>query len=194
MEPTSLTIANVQYGGIEVLIKVKGIAAHGATPEKGINAIEKCIEFINELKKLENIIASVQFISGGNEEDYAIPDSCSARIELLFKPCIKAEKVLQSIKQLCSNDISFIIKDIYDGFESKDTAKLIAKAIKSAGLKIKFSEMPSWSDAINLYLNGCDPVIFGPGELFLCHTQNERIKLKDIELATKVLVILNKLV
>ena len=194
MEPTNLTIANVQYGGLELRMKVKGLAAHGANPEKGENAIEKCIEMINELKKLKDAVASVQFINGGNEEDYVVPDICEMRVEFLFKPDVRAERIMEKIREICSDRTELTVKEIYDGFISGDVAKLVEQAVKEAGLKVIFSEMPSWSDAVNLhYLANCDTVSFGPGQLHLCHTRNEHVRLRDIELAANVLIALNSL-
>ena len=194
MEPTNLTIASRHYGGLEIRIKVEGVAAHGANPEKGENAIEKCIEIINELKKIEEATLSVQFMHGGHEDHYAIPESCEARVEFLFKPQIKTEKVLEKVREVCYGKAELIVKEFHDGFLSRETAKILQEAMRKAGLKAKFSEMPSWSDAVNLHhLAGCDAVSFGPGELHLCHTDRERVRLKDIELAAEVLIKLNSL-
>ena len=194
MEPTDLTIANSHYGGLEIRMDVKGIAAHGANPEKGENAIENCIEIIKEFKKIREAMVSVQFMHGGHKENYVIPESCKARIEFLFKPHIKAENVLEKIKAICLGNAELNVKEIYDGFLSYETASLLEEAVKKVGLEARFSDMPSWSDAVNLYhLAGCDAVSFGPGELYLCHTRRERVRLKDVELAAEVLVALNSL-
>ncbi|MCD6465936.1 M20/M25/M40 family metallo-hydrolase [Candidatus Bathyarchaeota archaeon] len=194
MEPTNLTIANVQYGGLELLIETGGVASHGATPEKGENAIERCVEIINRLKELKEAIVSVQFINGGKRDDFAIPDSCEMRVEIMFKPNVKAEKILEKVNQICFNKAKIFVKEIYDGFISGEVTKLVEQAITLTGLEVKFSEMPSWNDSINLReLANCDTVVFGPGELYLCHTKNERVKLRDIEIASETLVKLNKL-
>ncbi len=194
MEPTNLTIANVQHGGLEARIRVRGVAAHGANPEKGENAIEKCIKMIEKFKELKDVTVSVQFIKGGSEEDYVIPENCEMRVEFMFKPHVKAEEVLANVKQICSNRTELTVKEIYNGFISRETANLLRQAMEKAGLKTVFSEMPSWNDAVNLhYLAGCDTVSFGPGELYPCHTRNERVRLKDIESAAEVLIALNSL-
>ncbi|MCD6469234.1 M20/M25/M40 family metallo-hydrolase [Candidatus Bathyarchaeota archaeon] len=195
MEPTYLKIANVQHGGLEARIRVRGLAAHGSTPEKGENAIEKSIRMINRLMKIENARVSVQYIKGGNMEYYVIPEEAEMRIEFTFKPNVKAESILREIKRMCSNaELELTVKEMHNGFVSDKVTKLLANALQKSGLEIRFFEMPSWTDAINLhYLAGCDAVTFGPGELHLCHTKNERIKLKDIDLAAKVLVALNDL-
>ena len=54
--------------------------------------------------------------------------------------------------------------------------------------------MRSWTDAINFREAGWDVVVFGPGELHLCHTERERIKIDDILKAKDVLVALNEII
>jgi len=192
MEPTNLTVANVQYGGLEVNITVKGKAAHGSTPWMGLNAIEECMKLLNEFKKLENVKVSIQQISSGSKE-YAIPDECEVRIEFLFKPEIKANNFHGKLKSIGPERTEIEVKDIYDGFISGEVAVLLKKALEKVGVETRFSEMPSWNDSVNLHLIGCDTVVFGPGELFCCHTSEERVRLKDIEIAAEALVALNDL-
>ncbi|MEM2903360.1 MAG: M20/M25/M40 family metallo-hydrolase [Candidatus Bathyarchaeia archaeon] len=195
MEPTNLTIANVHYGGLEVFLEVSGISSHGSCPDKGENAIEKCIELIGTMRKLNKAKISTQFIMGGNREDYVIPDHCIARVNFQFAPSIKVEELLGEVNAICQGRAKVTVKECFNGFISGETTNILVKALKAAGLKVAFSEMPSWTDAINLYhLAACDAVVFGPGELSQCHTKNECIRLKDIEDAARVLIELNKAV
>ncbi len=53
-EPTSLKIFPIQQGSIWFRLKVKGKQAHGGTRYEGINAIEKAMAVMNQLKKLED--------------------------------------------------------------------------------------------------------------------------------------------
>lgn len=195
MEPTNLTIANVHYGGLEMFLEVSGASSHGSCPDRGENAIEKCIELISTMQKLNKAKISIQYIMGGNREDYVIPDYCIARVNFQFMPSIKVEKLLEEVKTLCQGRARITVKECFDGFISGETTEVLAKALKAAGLRVVFSEMPSWTDAINLYhVAACDAVVFGPGELSLCHTKNECIRLKDIEDAARALIELNRTV
>ncbi len=196
MEPTNMRIANVQYGGLELKVKAKGVSAHGAVPKMGDNAIEKCITAAHSLlTNIKDAIISVQYIKGGDPEDYVVPDECEMRIELFFNPDAKAELVLARVKELFpQNEFEVTVKEAYDGFVSSRASALLEKAMKKLGCQIEFSDMPSWTDAVNLYRYAdCDSVIFGPGELHLCHTKYERVRIKDVELAANVLITLNTL-
>jgi acetylornithine deacetylase/succinyl-diaminopimelate desuccinylase-like protein len=147
-----MRIANVQYGGLELRVKAKGVPAHGATPEMGSNAVEKCIiAAYNLLTSIKDAVVSVQYFKGGDPEDYVIPDECEMRFELFFKPEVKAESMLTRVKGLLpQNGFEIIVKEAYDGFISRRTSALLEKAMKKVGCQIEFSDMPSWTDAVNL--------------------------------------------
>lgn len=84
------------------------------------------------------------------------------------------------------------IIEAVDGFYSKEIAEILAKAIKNAGFSPEYTTMPSWTDACNL-AKKLDVTVWGPGELCDCHTAREKVNLKEIEIAKKVLLELNKL-
>lgn len=72
-EPTDLRLCTVQYGYIEMRVRVLGRSIHGATPLMGENAIGRMIEVLKHLKDLpllrlrgENKPAmNIGFIRGG---------------------------------------------------------------------------------------------------------------------------------
>ena len=51
-EPTNNEVMNGSKGLLEFKIDFQGKSVHSSNPENGINAIEKCIKFLEELKKL----------------------------------------------------------------------------------------------------------------------------------------------
>ncbi|MEM2578219.1 MAG: M20/M25/M40 family metallo-hydrolase [Candidatus Bathyarchaeia archaeon] len=196
MEPTNMAIANVQYGGLELKVEVRGRGAHGAYPEIGENAIEGCIEAMRRLKGINGAKVSVQYIRGGDPDDFVIPDKCEARIEILFKPHLTATNILSKVREiLCSSNINLTVIDAYNGFISSRAPKILEDAMRSIGYRVEYTEMPSWTDAVNLHeIAGCDTAIFGPGELYACHTKWERVRIKDVNVAADILVALNNLV
>ncbi|RLF67479.1 MAG: peptidase M20 [Thermoplasmata archaeon] len=193
MEPTSLNVASTHYGSLEVIVRARGISAHGAHPEKGINAIEECIKFYYHVKSIPGIMSSMQMIRGGSDE-LVIPERCEGRIEVLFPPEIKSRDVIGAIVRGISHTISIEIKDSYDGTYSRRVDRLLEKALMSIGLIPKRAVMKSWTDALNLAKVGCDVVVWGPGELYRCHTEKERVSIDEIVIAKRALVALNKIV
>ncbi len=55
-EPTNNEMMNGSKGLLEFKIDFKGKSAHSSNPENGINAIEQCMEFLEELKKFHNTL------------------------------------------------------------------------------------------------------------------------------------------
>jgi acetylornithine deacetylase/succinyl-diaminopimelate desuccinylase-like protein len=199
MEPTDLKIAKVHYGSLEIIVDVKGLSAHGSTPNMGVNAIEIALDLINDIKGL-GYDFSVQEIVGGSTE-YVIADRCKFRLDFPIPPHLDVERVESDVKRLIellesktmeSVSCDLIVTEKSNGFVSGDVCEVVEKAIEMAGLKSEHCVMPSWTDAINLNSAGWDVVVFGPGELHLCHTDRERVRVKDILRAKDVLVALNE--
>ncbi len=190
MEPTELRIANRHYGCLEVELDVKGESAHGAYPDRGVNAIEKALKCIEEVRRL-NYLYLVQRIEGGGYE-YVVPDNCSLRLDLLIPPEDDVDSVEKKLYDLFGDKMTVVEKA--NGFFSGDITSLLERAVVKAGLRVEYTEMRSWTDAINLKEGGWDVVVFGPGELHLCHTEKERVKVEDIVKAKDVLVALDEVI
>jgi len=190
MEPTGLKIASRHYGCLEIDVEVFGESAHGAYPEKGVNAIERALELILSLKRLGyNFL--IQKIEGGSYE-YVVPDRCSLRIDFPVPPEKSVEDLEIEVERLLRGT-NYTVVEKSNGFVSGEVCGLLEKAIERAGLTIEYTEMKSWTDAINLKEGGWDVVVFGPGELYLCHTEKERIRIEEILRAKDVLVALDNI-
>ncbi len=189
MEPTDLKIASKHWGSFELIVEVKGKEAHGAFPEAGINAIEKALELYNQLKGLAFKINPLK-INGGSEE-YIIPNTCKVKFEIFLKPEEKLHDYLEKI-YFIKNFGKYEIDHAYDGYISKEIVCYLEKALKMSNLPVSYTEMKSWTDALNLK-EKFDVVVWGPGELEICHTKEEKIKIEDIKKAVEVLINLNSL-
>ncbi len=194
MEPTSLKIANVHYGSLEVIAEFRGTPSHGSMPEFGESAIDLAIDAVMRLKKAINepVKFFIQEIKGGGDE-YAIPERCSLRIDFVFPPSVQLSDLKKMVLDLLENaEVRIVEED--DGFISNDVVSLLENAIRRVGFDVRYGEMPSWTDAINLKKAGWDVVVFGPGELCYCHTERERIAIDEILKAKEILIALNDIV
>lgn len=185
MEPTNLKIASKHLGCIEADLTFKGIASHASMPEHGANAIEKAINAYLQLSKKFKV--SILRIEGGSYE-YVIPDRCTLRFDFLLEP----NQLSSAMEELRKIDAEITILEAVDGFYSGKVAEIIEKAIRNSGFEPEFAVMPSWTDACNL-AKKFDVVVWGPGELSDCHTVREKVDLKEIEVAKKVLWKLNEI-
>ncbi len=193
MEPTELKVATRHYGCLEVDFEVEGEEFHGAFPDLGISTIDRFIAFYQKIKDLGGK-SYVRKIEGGSDA-YVIPAECRGIIEFIFPPEIKKEELEERILEISKIfEIKVSFKDAYDGFELEGRAfDFLSRAIELTGGKVIKTEMPSWTDAVNLYEHGWDVVVWGPGSLPKCHTPEEKINLEEIEGAKRVLISLNSL-
>ena len=193
MEPTSLTIAYRHYGSLEIIVDVKGVSAHGSTPEHGENAIEKAMELVEKMKVSNVGEFIVQEIAGGGWE-YTVPSLCKVRLAFTFPPEVKLEDVKHKALKVAENYGEVKVTEEYEGFIARGRAlKILEKAVSKTGIKPNRSAMRSWTDAINLKAAGWDVVVWGPGELQYCHTERERIAPSEVVEASKVIISLNEL-
>jgi acetylornithine deacetylase len=192
MEPTDFRIAVDHYGGIDVSVNIKGKASHGSYPEYGINAIDKAIEMTKKLNELK-LPGKMSFIEiRGGDGQHVIPEECFLRIDFALPPKIKAEEFFTLVEGTLKEYGDFKIEEFYDGYE-EDSFDLFEEALKRSDVSADYVEMHSWTDAINLKNAGWNAIVWGPGELYRCHTPLERVKLQEIEKASRVLVNFNEI-
>ncbi len=112
-EPTNNEIMNGSKGLLEFKIDFKGKSAHSSNPENGINAIEQCMEFLEELKNFYNTLKletdnrfnipyttmNIGKVEGGKSINI-VPNSCTTYIDFRV---IKEEhriKIIETINSL----------------------------------------------------------------------------------------------
>ncbi len=156
-EPTNNKILNASKGLLELKITFKGIPSHSSKPDEGINAIEECIEFINNLKKYykklkEKIIDSkyttmnIGVINGGKSINI-VPDSC---------------EVLIDFRTISKNQNKNIIKKINKLIYNKATCEIInnINPFSNSNEKINMSDFiteASFIKSENKYILGIGP-------------------------------------
>jgi|Deesub1362B_J571_1020462.scaffolds.fasta_scaffold00013_172 acetylornithine deacetylase len=190
MEPTELKIAREHYGSIEILLKVRGTSSHASYPEYGDNPIEKSLRVLRDLQKLP-VKSVVKMIRSGDER-HRIPDLCEMSFEFLIPPEKKTQDILKEIEEILKEYGEFDVVEASQGFK-EEPFEILETALKKCGIKVEYSLMKSWTDAVNLKKEGWKTVVWGPGELQFAHTERERIKVEEILKAKKVLIKLNEL-
>lgn len=188
MEPTDLKIASRHYGNFELYVEIFGKEAHGAYPEKGLNAIHLFFQLYQKLLERGFKINPLRIEAGDGL--YVIPAKCKVRFEIFLYPEEKIEEHIKKLEFLKEYG-TFKLDHLYEGYISKEITYFLEKALRQSGLSVGYTEMKSWTDALNLKKR-LDVVVWGPGDLTKCHTEEEFIKIKDIELAAKTLANLNR--
>jgi len=80
-EPTNLNIYRGHRGRMEMMVKFKGVSAHGSAPERGDNAIYKASRVALEIEKLHDRLKYDEFLGKGSvtisEFKSGAPSQCS---------------------------------------------------------------------------------------------------------------------
>lgn len=187
MEPTELKIASRHFGNFEVMVDVEGKEVHASLYEAGENAIEKALELIREFKS--KMKANVLEITGGGGI-YVVPGTCKVRLEVFLEPGEKLKHYFRELEFLRRFG-KYRIENAYEGYISGDIVKYLEEALKNSNIQPLHTSIRSWTDALNLK-SRFDVVVWGPGELVHCHTEEERIGISEIRKAIEVLLKLSE--
>lgn len=196
-EPTNLNIGIAEKGLLWVTLKVSGKAAHGSTPEEGINAIEGSLHVIPKLygclidKKnplLGQSTLNIGKIKGGTKIN-VVPDYAELELDFRLIPEHNPEYVIDKLREIKYDPyiIDFEITNRLPALQT-DLNHPFIKNLKRISNK-EIIGLPYATDAARLIdLDNPVPfVIFGPGNPQNVHTSNESIKLDQVFLATNYL-------
>lgn len=176
-EPTNNEIMNGSKGLIELKVEFKGKSAHSSDPEKGINAIEKCIKFFDELKrfydnlKLETdnrfeipyTTMNVGKIDGGKSINI-VPNKCIIDIDFRVINNEHKIKIFEEVNRLKAK-YQFEYKII------NDIKPFITKSEKSK--TTNFITEASFIQSKNRYILGAGPIN--------AHAVNEYITIESLD-------------
>ena len=173
-EPTNNEIINSSKGLLDLKVIFKGLTAHASTPEEGINAIDKCITFINELnnyytdlkKEIINnnsLTMNIGKINGGRYSNI-VADTCEVSIDFRTVSKNQNKEIIKKIKSLIKDDTLEVISNI-DPFISNSEINMS-----------NFLTEASLIDSKNRYILGLNNN---------AHKKNEFITKESIELLEK---------
>lgn len=200
-EPTDLKLCTAQYGYVEVRLRTHGRSAHGATPEWGVNAIERMTRALEHLRRLpmlwegeERPALNVGIIRGG-EDSWIVPHLCEADILISTPPELPTSHVVEELRRHLSElgDISpeLEVLEMDEGYRlslQEPIVRLMAESIRRVLGCVEYSAARSWTDANTLFNYGGIPtVVYGPGELHRAHSALEGVRIRDVALCARVL-------
>lgn len=178
-EPTSCKLALGSKGALRYELIASGRMAHSAYPELGESAIEKLLDALERVRKIEWPVhpilgpstLNIGTITGGRAPN-VVPDMAKAEllIRLVDDPApVRAavaaacEGLVEAREQLC---IPAILMESRPGFET-DVMKYT-------------TDIPAFGGAWG------KPLLLGPGTIHVAHTSQERVPKAELKHATEL--------
>ena len=172
-EPTDNDLAIGSKGSLRFNIKTKGKAAHSAYPEMGESAIEKLLDILTDVRKIEfpndeffgETTCNIGLLSGGLKTNVVPPDAEAGmhiRLTTDDKPILKIlEKVVADKGDIEIMSVALPVKMLaVEGFRQK---------------VVRFTtDIPHLS-------NWGTPLLLGAGSILVAHTKDEFVLKKDLE-------------
>ncbi|MEM5814227.1 MAG: M20 family metallopeptidase [Candidatus Aenigmatarchaeota archaeon] len=212
-DTTDFTITVAEKGVLWLEIVSHGKEAHGSTPWKGINAIEKLGKFLIALNNMEfttnhpllgKSTISINTISGGYKTN-AVPELAKASVDIRLVPGDAKDKVMARIRALADemkkkdNDMNIELKELIylEPVETPATQPIVSvlkQAIKEATGKNAEVRGEHGATGASLFKKrtGLLTVACGPGKPEQAHTKDEWIDIKDIEAGVRLFEALAK--
>ncbi len=177
-EPTENKMIEAGKGNHMVEVSVKGKSCHSGYPENGDNAVERMRLFLNRLAEFkfdkDDVLGETTYNIGMLRSDNAhnvVSDS--VKFKIFFRTTFAThDTLIKNIRSIADENTE--INPVYGDSPIKfHTLGGFEKGIVSYG-----------SDAPELYNLG-KRLLYGPGSILVAHTENEFIRIEDLEKAVK---------
>lgn len=195
-EPTELDVVYTHKGCVWIELTSHGKAAHGSTPHRGENAIEKLNHILGlvipelqkrivkfEDKSLGPPTVNLGMIKGGTRTNI-VPDRATASIDIRENPALRdggggfalLEKIIA--EHNLTGDVELEITVESSPLRTDPDLDEI-KRLEAMGSKLVTA--PWFCDAGWLAKGGIPSIACGPGNIAQAHTKDEYIKITDLE-------------
>ena len=177
-EPTESKLALGSKGALRAILRARGRAAHSAYPEMGESAIEKLLDVLNDLRRVEfprdetlgATTMNIGMIKGGVAANVIPPE---AEAELMFRVVTSNDSLKRIIEGVVDSraevEYTFgcdpVFTERIDGFNTTVVA---------------------FTTDIPALTNWGKPLLFGPGSILDAHTPGERILKAELARAVDV--------
>ena len=183
-EPTDNDLAIGSKGSLRFYIKTEGVAAHSAYPEMGESAIEKLLDILSDVRKIEfpaddffgETTNNIGLIGGGLKTNVIAPE---AEAGLHIRLTTEEEPILE------------ILEKTIDG-RGEIEIMSVAKPVKMLAVEGFRQKVVRFTTDIPHLSNWGTPLLLGAGSILVAHTKDEFILKRDLEEAVKLYVNLAK--
>lgn len=179
-EPTESHQAIAGKGVLRVSIETAGRTAHAAYPELGESAIEKLLDILSDIRKMEwptdaklgATTYNIGTITGGRKAN-VVPDLAAS--EVMFRTVTEPDELFK-----------LVLNVVAGRGEVKRCATLTPIHLRTAA---GFDHIPTtvvrFGTDIPCLTNWGEPLLFGPGSIHDAHTAHEYIAKEDLQRAVE---------
>jgi acetylornithine deacetylase/succinyl-diaminopimelate desuccinylase-like protein len=193
LEPTSLRVVHAAKGFVRLWIDVPGRAAHGATPERGDNAVYRALPLLAALQAeigprlvrmrdpvLGSCTINLGVVQGGGELNL-VPAQCRLGIDVRVHPRFPAAAVIDLLRDAIRRHAPRARLTLHrtgPAFVTPRSEPWAAR-LRAAGRGWATAD---WFCDANIFAGGGIPsVAFGPGSMVQAHTRDEFILERELE-------------
>ena len=203
-EPTDMEVATAHKGFLWIEVEIKGRAAHGSVPEKGVDAIVQAADVVFRLGELQNRLRThahqllgapkihTSTIEGGIHWSI-VPDRCVVRLERRTIPGETSASAMKEIQQVLrrikkkNRSFSAKARKVFERppLEVAPTEPIVQELrrviLEVTKKKAHVVGVPYWTDGALLASSGSIPTcIFGPGDIGVAHSHDEYVDVEDV--------------
>lgn len=196
-EPTRLQVVTAHKGDLWMILRTRGLSAHGAQPELGRNAVHAMAQVVDLLETkyaaqlrrrrhplLGRPTISVGSIRGGTQANI-VPDSCEILVDRRTIPGETepgVEREIHSFLRQYGLEVTFDKGRLApcEPMETDPKLPLVAQFLRTIGQR-KPVGVNYFCDASVLSRGGIPSIVFGPGDIAQGHTVDEWIELESLE-------------
>ncbi|MCK9613921.1 MAG: ArgE/DapE family deacylase [Candidatus Omnitrophica bacterium] len=202
LDADEFDIVVAQKGLLHLRVELTGREAHGAYPERGINAVEKGVFILNEILKrkfpfathtlLKKPTLNIGRFVGGDKVNivagYAFFD-----IDIRYLPKMKEKEIIKNIEKIIKKQkIKYKIKILahqspLEIDKNIPVIKILRSVLKKNNIEGKIA--PSFGATVITFLKdiGIESFAFGFGSKGNAHAKNESVKIANLDKGIKVL-------
>ncbi|HEY0944947.1 MAG TPA: M20/M25/M40 family metallo-hydrolase [Opitutaceae bacterium] len=189
LEPTELNVVRAAKGVLRLWVQAKGRAAHGSTPERGLNAIYRMADFLTACRDrlspafaaarhetLGGASLNVGLVRGGSELNI-VADHCVTGLDIRTHSGFDNDAALEAVRQEAAGmDVSIHRRG--EPFDLPSSHPWVRQLVSHAQGELT---VPWFSDANVFNAFGIPAVAFGPGSISQAHTAAEYIETRALE-------------
>lgn len=218
-EPTRLHVVTAHKGVDRYRVTVRGRAAHGSTPERGVNAIVQAARVIVAIEErlrdawaaqrhplLGTATLNIGTIRGGISRN-AVPDRCVFQVEKRWLPGDAPESIRADLERVIQETIGCGWAEVarepeferipHPPLDLPRDHPLVGAALAALGevrgVRPTLAVLPAFTDAALLQAAGTPTIVCGPGDLAVAHADDEHVptaELYDAALAYAALALI----